>query len=77
MYLIIALDLAFLFGQVVEYFFINLNFYDSVYGSNFFLLTGFHGLHVLIGLILLIYCLGRINKLEVKFDHFASFTISS
>uniref|UniRef100_A0A336LBU4 Cytochrome c oxidase subunit 3 n=1 Tax=Culicoides sonorensis TaxID=179676 RepID=A0A336LBU4_CULSO len=32
---------------------------DSVYGSTFFLATGFHGLHVLIGTSFLAVCLIR------------------
>jgi cytochrome c oxidase subunit 3 len=33
---------------------------DSVYGSTFFVATGFHGLHVLIGTSFLIVCFFRI-----------------
>ncbi len=33
--------------------------FDAIYGSTFFMATGFHGLHVLIGTIFLIVCLGR------------------
>jgi cytochrome c oxidase subunit 3 len=33
---------------------------DSVYGSTFFVATGFHGLHVLIGTTFLVVCFFRI-----------------
>jgi cytochrome c oxidase subunit 3 len=32
---------------------------DSVYGTLFFILTGFHGLHIIVGTIMLIVCLVR------------------
>lgn len=59
----IILGLVFLGGQVYEYF--NLYTFDHftmqtrVFGSAFFTLTGFHGLHVTIGLIFLTICLIR------------------
>jgi cytochrome c oxidase subunit 3 len=31
----------------------------GVYGSSFFLITGFHGMHVVVGLLLIAYCLLR------------------
>ncbi len=59
----ILLGAIFLGGQVYEY--INLYFNEGfsiqhgVFGSAFFTLTGFHGLHVTIGLIFLTICLIR------------------
>lgn len=38
---------------------------DSVYGSTFYMATGFHGFHVLIGTIFLFICLLRLIA-----DHF-------
>jgi len=44
---------------------------DSVYGSTFFVATGFHGLHVIIGTIFLTACLFRlINHHFSKTHHF-------
>nr|YP_010249652.1 cytochrome c oxidase subunit III [Nothochrysa sinica]QTT60769.1 cytochrome c oxidase subunit III [Nothochrysa sinica] len=44
---------------------------DSVYGSTFFMATGFHGLHVLIGTTFLLICLIRhINFHFSKYHHF-------
>jgi heme/copper-type cytochrome/quinol oxidase subunit 3 len=53
--LLLTLILSFLFllNQVKEYFFIDLQINDSVFGSVFFLATGFHCFHVIIGSIFL------------------------
>ena len=53
----VALGFTFLFLQAVEYGHafheLNLTLHSGVYGSVFFMLTGFHGLHVTIGAIIL------------------------
>nr|YP_009164250.1 cytochrome c oxidase subunit III [Taeniogonalos taihorina]AIE11788.1 cytochrome c oxidase subunit III [Taeniogonalos taihorina] len=51
--------------------------WDSVYGSNFYLLTGFHGLHVIIGTIFLLICLIRLLKLEFSSIHHFGFEAAS
>jgi cytochrome c oxidase subunit 3 len=44
---------------------------DSVYGSTFFVATGFHGLHVIIGTTFLLVTLFRINRGGLSpFHHF-------
>jgi cytochrome c oxidase subunit 3 len=66
--LTIALGILFTSIQAYEYSHIlheNLFFSEEaansgLYGSSFFMATGFHGFHVLIGTIFLIVCLGRI-----------------
>jgi len=52
----IILGIVFIVGQGIEYsrlFKLNLTVNRNVFGSAFFTLTGFHGLHVVIGLIVL------------------------
>ena len=53
----IALGVAFLVCQAIEYVHafeeLNLTLHTGVYGSTFFMLTGFHGFHVTIGAIML------------------------
>merc|ERR1711878_35861 len=45
------------------------SFNDSCYGSVFFLLTGFHGFHVIVGLIFLLICCYRLY-LTYKFSFY-------
>jgi len=50
----------------------NLTLNSGIYGSTFYLLTGFHGLHVTIGTIMLIAMLGRSMKHHFsEHNHFA------
>jgi len=51
--LCIIFGFIFLYMQVEEYMHLLFNISDSVFGSIFYLLTGFHGLHVLVGLLFL------------------------
>ena len=46
-----ALGLAFLGGQMVEYFHLPFGLTDNLFASTFYALTGFHGLHVTLGVI--------------------------
>jgi heme/copper-type cytochrome/quinol oxidase subunit 3 len=50
----------FLGFQGFEYSHTTFSIADRIYGSVFFVATGFHGLHVLIGTIFLIVCAIRI-----------------
>ncbi|MEM0909580.1 MAG: cytochrome c oxidase subunit 3 [Pseudomonadota bacterium] len=62
----IGLGLIFLCMQGYEYYHayvdLGLTLQSGVYGNTFFLLTGFHGLHVTLGAIILIVLFGRILK---------------
>nr|YP_010389714.1 cytochrome c oxidase subunit III [Polistes rothneyi]UPT34486.1 cytochrome c oxidase subunit III [Polistes rothneyi] len=67
----IILGLFFTLCQIHEYFETSFTIADSIFGSIFFLTTGFHGIHVIIGTIFLIICLIRmINKHFSKIHHF-------
>ncbi|MGP0057930.1 MAG: cytochrome c oxidase subunit 3 [Beijerinckiaceae bacterium] len=55
----ILLGLTFTCVQAYEYAHAPFAFKGSIYGSTFFMATGFHGFHVIIGTLFLIVCLGR------------------
>jgi len=57
--LTIILGVSFTALQVVEYSEAGFSYDGSIYGSAFFMATGFHGAHVVIGTIMLMVCLGR------------------
>ena len=59
--------------QGFEYAHAAFGFKDGVYPSNFYMATGFHGAHVLIGTIFLLVCLIRNNRREFKSNHHVGF----
>ncbi len=58
----IALGALFTVFQVYEYGHASFGFSGNIYGATFFMATGFHGAHVLIGTIFLAVCLLRALK---------------
>jgi cytochrome c oxidase subunit 3 len=66
MWLTVLLGLTFLFVQGYEYYHayhaLNLKLSSGVYGSTFFMLTGFHGFHVFIGTLMLLFITLRLQK---------------
>ena len=60
--LTVALGVLFTFVQAYEYVHAPFAFKDSIYGATFFMATGFHGFHVIIGTIFLLVCLIRAIK---------------
>lgn len=66
----ILLAIAFTLFQVYEYIECPFTIADSVYGSSFFMITGFHGFHVVIGTLFIIICLLRLIVHHfTKFHH--------
>jgi len=71
--LTIMLGLYFTILQGYEYLEASFSIADSVYGSTFFVATGFHGLHVIIGTTFLAVCLARILSNHFSRDHHFGF----
>nr|YP_009373428.1 cytochrome c oxidase subunit III [Neotrigonia margaritacea]AQT38498.1 cytochrome c oxidase subunit 3 [Neotrigonia margaritacea] len=71
--LTVALGLYFTVLQWGEYQEASFSIADSVYGSTFFVMTGFHGLHVLIGSMFLIVCLLRCYSHHFSVSHHFGF----
>lgn len=75
--LTVALGISFLTLQAFEYVHaythLGLTLHAGVYGSTFFMLTGFHGFHVTIGTIMLITILIRSIKGHFTPDHHFAF----
>ncbi len=69
----VALGLAFTAVQAYEYAHAPFAFTDGIYSSTFFMATGFHGAHVLIGSIFLIVCLARSIAGHFKPEHHFDF----
>ncbi|MEP7061744.1 MAG: cytochrome c oxidase subunit 3 [Betaproteobacteria bacterium] len=77
LFLTIALGFLFLFFQAYEYHHayteLNLKLTSGVYGSTFFMLTGFHGFHVTIGAIMLSVMLFRVFRGHFDAEHHFGF----
>ncbi len=73
--LILTLFLAVLFTalQVFEYNEASFTISDGIYGSTFYMATGFHGFHVIIGTLFLSVCLFRLIKYHFTTTHHLGF----
>jgi len=75
--LTVALGVTFLGFQAYEYIHayseLNLRLTTGIYGSTFFMLTGFHGFHVTVGAIMLTVILGRCIAGHFTPDHHFAF----
>nr|ATF28583.1 cytochrome c oxidase subunit III [Exitianus indicus] len=73
MTLTIILGLYFSMLQGIEYYEAPFTIADSVYGSIFFMGTGFHGIHVIIGTIFILVSTLRVMKLHLSKTHHTGF----
>jgi cytochrome c oxidase subunit 3 len=58
-WLTFAMGVTFLGGQIYEWTTLPFRIHTDAYGSAFYSMTGFHGLHVFAGLMLMLVILGR------------------
>nr|YP_010865921.1 cytochrome c oxidase subunit III [Sinopanorpa tincta]WGT92129.1 cytochrome c oxidase subunit 3 [Sinopanorpa tincta] len=71
--LTVILGIYFSILQAYEYVEASFTISDSVYGSTFFMATGFHGLHVIIGTTFLLVCLIRHMMYHFSNNHHFGF----
>ena len=66
-----SLGLAFLISQMVEYFTLPFGLTDNLFASTFYALTGFHGLHVTLGsiMIMIIWWQTRVPYGRVNYEN--------
>lgn len=69
----VILGIYFSLLQALEYYEASFTFADGVYGSTFYIATGFHGIHVIIGTIFLAVCLNRHKNKEFRKTHHFGF----
>nr|YP_010756624.1 cytochrome c oxidase subunit III [Telestula septentrionalis]QXE46423.1 cytochrome c oxidase subunit III [Telestula septentrionalis] len=73
----VILGIQFTALQAMEYYEAPFTISDSVYGSTFFMATGFHGFHVIIGTIFLTVCLTRLIGYHYTRHHHFGFEAAS
>jgi heme/copper-type cytochrome/quinol oxidase subunit 3 len=71
--LTVVLGVIFTLLQAFEYAEASYTIADSVFGSVFFVATGFHGLHVIVGTLFLCVALGRLIANTLTRDHHVGF----
>nr|QWV61771.1 cytochrome c oxidase subunit 3 [Agonoscena pistaciae] len=69
--LLITISLGIYFSMLQYYEYVEASFSvsDSIYGSSFFITTGFHGIHVIIGSLFIIHALTRMNFMHFSQTH--------
>ncbi len=73
LWLTVILGAFFTCVQAYEYSHAAFGFSGNIYGATFYMATGFHGFHVLVGTIFLAVCLGRVYRGHFKPDHHFGF----
>ena len=71
--LTILLGVYFTCLQAIEYLEASFSIAEGAYGSTFFVATGFHGLHVLVGTSFLLVCLRRLSTHQFRANHHFGF----
>jgi len=76
---VVTLLLAVIFTllQGYEYIHAPFNLSDGIYASTFFLSTGFHGFHVIVGTFLILIALGRFLRRHFTISHHVGFEVAT
>jgi cytochrome c oxidase subunit 3 len=69
----VTLGIIFSGFQAFEYFTAPFSISDTAFGSTFFIATGFHGLHVLIGSVFLLVSIKRLMRMFNSRVHMVGF----
>lgn len=69
----LILAVAFTSFQLCEYLEATFTISDGIYGSTFYMATGFHGFHVIIGTLFLTVTLKRLRNMQLLSDHHVGF----
>lgn len=77
LFITIFLGLIFTSFQLIEYYRSFFSIRDGTFGTTFFMLTGFHGIHVFIGARFLIVVFKRNSKIYTTKDEFLIFELAS
>jgi cytochrome c oxidase subunit III len=72
-----AMGVAFLAGQTYEWLHLSFSIATGPYGSAFFTMTGFHGLHVFAGLMVMLVILGRAAQGAYSRDEHAGVEVAA
>jgi heme/copper-type cytochrome/quinol oxidase subunit 3 len=72
----IFLGFFFIFLQGLEYYESTFNLQDGIYPSVFFLLTGLHGCHVIIGAFFLLFCFWSLLANHFLTNHYLRFVFA-
>nr|YP_010350249.1 cytochrome c oxidase subunit III [Virgulibracon endoxylaphagus]UOK09629.1 cytochrome c oxidase subunit III [Virgulibracon endoxylaphagus] len=71
------LGILFIMFQFMEYKNSFFTISDSIYGSIFFMMTGFHGFHVILGILFILFSMIRLFKFHYSNFHHLGFELSS
>jgi len=71
-----VLGVFFIFFQMLEYYESSFNLDDSVYANTFFMLTGLHGCHVMVGVSFIFVCFLRFLRKHFSTRHYLGFVFA-
>lgn len=72
----IILGIYFFFIQIYEYYELTFDFRDRAFRSSFFILTGFHGFHVIVGILFILVNFKRFRNLSFRIVSIKGFEYS-
>jgi cytochrome c oxidase subunit 3 len=74
--LTIALGFFFVLLQSLEYYEATFNISDGIYACTFYMLTGLHGCHVIVGVLFITVCFIRLLKMHFLTNHYLGLVLA-